>query len=171
MKLFLPTLFASAAVLLSACAAGARPEAMTPAFTLPAGCPAYAGSIVIGEPTGGQETNPLGSPKISNADFTAALTSALGGLGLTGGSRYRLNAEITDLDQPAFSHNTTVGLTVRYVLTDTTSAAPAFDRSITSSFTVKHSVASQGSKRALLANEGAASANIQSAVTAICGGG
>ena len=171
MKLFVPTLFASTAVLLSACATGARPEAMTPAFTLPAGCPVYAGSIVIGETTGGQETNPLGSPKISNADFSAALTSALGGLGLTGGTRYRLNAEITDLDQPAFSHNTTVGLTVRYVLTDTVSAAPVFDRSITSSFTVKHSVASQGSKRAHLANEGAASANIQSALTAICGGG
>lgn len=171
MKILFPTLIASATVLLSACAAGARPEAMTPAFTLPAGCPGYTGSIAIGETKGGQETNPLGSPKISNADFSAALTSAFGGWGLTGGARYRLNAEITDLDQPAFSHNTTVGLTVRYVLTDSVSAAPAFDRSITSSFTVKHSVASQGSKRAHLANEGAASANIQSAVIAICGGG
>lgn len=171
MKILFPTLIASTTLLLSACAAGARPEAMTPTFTLPGGCPAYAGAIAIGETTGGQETSPLGSPKISDADFTAALSSALGGLGLTGGTRYRLNAEITDLDQPAFSHNTTVGMTVRYVLTDTASAAPAFDRSITSSFTVKHSVASQGSKRAHLANEGAASASIQSALTAICGGG
>ncbi len=168
MKLFLPTLFASTAVLLSACAAGARPEAMTPAFTLPTGCPAYAGSIVIGETTGGQETNPLGAPKISNADFTTALASALGGLGLTGGTRYRLNAEIIDLDQPAFSHNTTVGLTVRYVLADNASSASAFDRSITSSFTVKHSVASQGSKRAHLANEGAARSNIENAIQALC---
>lgn len=171
MKLLVPTLFTCTTLLLSACAAGARPEAITPAISLPAGCPAYAGSIVIGETTGGQETNPLGTPKIGNADFSAALASALGGLGLTGGTRYRLNAEITDLDQPAFSHNTTVGLTVRYVLTETVSSTPAFDRSITSSFTVKYSVASKGGKRAHLANEGAARANIQSALTAICGAG
>lgn len=171
MKLLVPTLFACTTLLLSACAAGARPEAMTPAISLPASCPAYSGSIAIGETTGGQETNPLGSPKISNADFSAALASSLGALGLTGGTRYRLNAEITDLDQPTFSHNTTVGLTVRYVLTDSATSASAFDRSITSSFTVKHSVSSQGSKRAHLANEGAARANIQSAMTAICGAG
>lgn len=168
MKLFLPTLLASTAVLLSACAAGARPEAMTPAPTLPAGCPAYTASIAIRETTGGQETNPLGTPKISNADFTAALASALGGLGLTGGTRYRLSAEITELDQPAFSHNTTVGLTVRYVLTDTATLLPVFDRLITSSFTVKHSVSSQGSKRAHLANEGAARSNIENVLQALC---
>lgn len=169
MKLLFPTFIASITVLLSACAAGAGPEAMTPVISLPAGCPAYAGSIVIGEITGGQETSPLGAPKISNADFTTALASALGGLGLTGGTRYRLNAEITDLDQPAFSHNTTVGLTVRYVLTETVSSTPAFDRSITSSFTVKHSVASKGSKRAHLANEGAARFNVEQVLKALCG--
>lgn len=169
MKLLVPTLFACTTLLLSACAAGARPEAMTPAISLPAGCPAYTGSIVIGETTGGQETNPLGAPKISNADFTATLASAFGGLGLTGGLRYRFNAEIVDLDQPAFSYNTTVGLTVRYVLIDTASSASAFDRSITSSFTVKHSVASKGSKRAHLANEGAARFNVEQVLKALCG--
>jgi len=86
---------------------------MTPAISLPANCPAYAGSSAIEETTDGQESNPLGAPKISTADFTAALTSALSGQGLTGGTRHRLNADITDLDQPALSHNTTVGLTAR----------------------------------------------------------
>lgn len=168
MNLLPPFIGTAVSLMLSACAAGARPEAMAPAITLVGACPAYASSIEGVQTTGGEETNPLGTPKISNSDFTAALTAALTGTGLSGGTRYRLEAVITNLDQPSFSYDTTVGLTVRYLLTELSSSTPVLDEVITSSFTAKHSSASKGGKRVHIANEGAARANIENALRTIC---
>lgn len=139
-----------------------------PPISLPNGCPTYTGAVDVGETTGGEETSALGTPKISNSSFTAALRSAVTDIGLASGSRYGLEAMIMKLDQPAFSYDTTVRLTVRYVLTDQATSTSVFDQAISSSFTAKHSSASKGGQRVHLANEGAARANIENALSALC---
>jgi hypothetical protein len=157
------------APLLAACASGARVEEMTapPSAVAPVGpsSPAF-GAVSLGTVTGGSATNPLWISQVSNENFHAALAQSLAAHRLEAptGGRYRLNADLIELDQPWIGLDITVTAKVRYTLTSPGGGAPHFDRTIETPYTAKFGDNLYGVERFRLADEGAIRANIATAI-------
>ena len=99
---------------------------------------------------------------VSSASFKTTFISAatLRAIGRYG-SKYRLTADLTRLDQPMMGFDMTVGSTVRYSLIETQTRKEVYARVIQISYTAKMSDAFLVSQRLKLANEGAVKANIE----------
>lgn len=157
------------APLLGACATGARIDAMTasPSSMAPIApsSPGF-GAISLGTVTGGRETNPFGRSQVSDEDFRAALAQSLAASRLTaaGAGRYRLDAELVELDQPLIGLDITVTARVRYTLTPANGGAPRFDQMVETPYTAAFGEDVYGVERFRLADEGAMRANIESAM-------
>jgi len=155
----------AAALLLSACASGARTGAMTAPVSantlIAASSPAYA-AIDVGSVTGGSETSPLWKSKVSNENFETALQQSLDlhGMAGMGHGRYVLNAQLLYLDQPTISFNSTVTAKVHYALVSRRDESTKFDDTIKTSYTATIGDAFVGVERLRLANEGAIRENI-----------
>ncbi|MDF1791883.1 MAG: hypothetical protein P1U88_08235 [Thalassobaculaceae bacterium] len=125
-------LFAVAALgLLSACASGAKPEAMvahTTNVSAPTN-PTLQGAMQIGTVSGGSETNPMWTSQVDDASFRTALEDSLRIHGYLAPSpaeaRYTVDAQLQQLDQPIFGFNFTVASSVDYAI-----QGPADRRSI-----------------------------------------
>ncbi|MBL3550603.1 hypothetical protein [Rhodovulum sulfidophilum] len=153
---------------LAACAHGADETAMVPAAIAPLspGNP-HRGAISDIEIAGGKETDPALASQIADADFKAALCSALllsGALSASG--RYLLRAEIEEITQPLFGVDMLVGLTVRYRLQDRAGKTRR-ERRIVTRHTARLGEAFLGSERLRYANEGAARENIAAFLRAL----
>jgi hypothetical protein len=109
-------------------------------------------------------------PRITSEDFTQALRQSIEHSGLfaqakKGGlASYELQAFIAQVDQPMFSHSTTVSMEVNYTLARMQPRHVVWEKMVTSTYTVPFHVDVVAATRALLATEGAARTNIEQAI-------
>lgn len=153
--------------LLAGCASGAKPEAMVAEKVAVAHPSNNDVSVVV---SGGKATSSVGASQISDDAFAQALRDSITKSGLfkavtASGGRYKLTAFIGKVDQPMMGFSMTVKMEVSYTLADTESNKAVWSKNISSEYTAKVSDAFAGVERLRLANEGAAKANIQQAVT------
>jgi hypothetical protein len=169
MTRFYPTLKLTAllcmAGVLVACAGPARIEQMAVQHSLPQPVSAeMKGVIGQVEVTGGMETNPMWTSKVSSDAFQRALEESLKAAGFFNArfsnSRYELIADLLSLDQPAFGLDLTVSSNVRYSLIDKKTRNVAFTKVIYSTHTTKFSEAFAATQRMQFANEGSIKVNI-----------
>ena len=154
---------------LTGCATGAKPDAMVVEKVEIAH---HSSSNVTVAVSGGKSTSGTGASQISDGDFAQALSDSITKSGLfkevaPSGGRYKLNAFIGNVDQPVMGFSMTVKMEVSYTLVDTQSGKTVWSKNVASEHTAKPSEAFAGVKRLRLANEGAAKANIQQAITEI----
>ena len=151
-----------AAMLVSGCASGARPEGMT-VQRAPDAPPQVSGATFdVGAVAGGEETNPLWTSEVSQDAFRTALVSSLRNQGLYDpASGLEISAVLEEVDQPLFGFDVTVTATVTYRVTDATGAV-LFDERIVRPYTADFSDAFLGVERLKLANDGAIKTNMES---------
>lgn len=154
-------------VALGACSQPARVSQMT--VTNVAGAsvaadPALLGSLAVEQVSGGQETNPLWTSEVGNADFRAALENSLQANALLAGdpaaAPYRVSAELLEVDQPVFGFDFTVTSIVAYRVVDAAGAL-FFERRVTHPFTASVGDAFYAPQRLQIANEGSIAGNIR----------
>jgi hypothetical protein len=162
----LKTLFALAALaMLSACATGAKPDAMT-VTAQPAERPfppPLQHAMCVRNITGGEETNPLWVSKVGDSDFRAALNGTLDAAGLSAPSTscsYPIDVNLLGLSQPALGLDMTVTSHVNYKVYDRT-GQPLLLATIDAPYTAKMSDSFIGFERLRLANEGSIRVSIQ----------
>ena len=158
---------------MTGCATGAKSEAMVAEKVAIAH---QSSSNVTVAVSGGQSTSGMGASQISDDDFAHALSDSIAKSGLfkevlPSGGRYKLNAFIGKVDQPMLGFNMTVKMEVSYTLVDSQSGKTVWSKNIASEHTAKAGEAFAGVKRLRLANEGAAKANIEQAITEISAAG
>ena len=148
------------------CAAGAGSVAMTVgpgAADLPVSSH-HKGSIWVDQVRGGSETNPMWKANVSNGEFRSALEGSLKNQEYLApsaeGAKYRVTAELVDLDQPFIGLDFTVKATVDYVITQAQNVQ-AISKRIVASATATVSDAFVGVTRMRIANERAIQANIR----------
>jgi hypothetical protein len=168
---FLPfAVILSVALLLGACASGARPGAMTvavvPERLVGDSSPAHQ-ALSVGTVSGGSETNPLWKSKVSDADFRQALEQslALHALLAREARRYVVNTQLLGLDQPFAGFDLTVTASVHYTLLSTADQSVKLDQTVTTPFTANFSDAFVAVERLRIANEGAMRENIKAFIT------
>ena len=157
------------AALLGGCATAAKSDAMVAEPVAIAHTSSSDVSVVV---SGGKATSSTGASQISDDGFAQALSDSITKSGLfkavaPSGGRYRLAAFIGKVDQPMLGLSMTVKMEVSYTLTDTKSGKTVWSKNVASEHTAKVSDAFAGVTRLRLANEGAAKANIQEAITEI----
>lgn len=151
-------------LLVSACAQGARTNAMVapvqPTTILPENSPLKSSSTVTAV-TGGQETNPLWVSDISNASFKTALEQslALHTILADGTGPLSISANLVSVDKPLVGISFTVTTVVAYTVTDAVGTT-VYSETVTTPYTAEFSDAFLGVERLRLANEGSAKANI-----------
>jgi hypothetical protein len=159
-------LAAAALLLLGGCASGATVQGMT---AIPVDAPRQAfsaefrGAIGIGIVTGGEDTNPLWTSEVGNAEFDQALRRSLQIQDLYAGtddSRYLLDAHLLDLNQPLMGFATTVTSSVKYRITERATKQTVLEELVVSSYTAQMSDSWYGVERLRLANEGSLRDNI-----------
>jgi hypothetical protein len=160
----------SVGFLLSACASGARPGAMTVAVApdrlVDESSPAH-NALSVGTVSGGSETNPLWKSNVSDADFRQALEQslALHALLAREARRYVVNTQLLGLDQPFAGFDLTVTASVHYTLLSTADQSVKLDQTVTTPFTANFSDAFVAVERLRIANEGAMRENIKAFIT------
>jgi len=159
------------ASLLAGCATPAKSDAMVAEKVTVAHPSSSDLSVVV---SGGKATSSVGASQISDDAFAQALRDSITKSGLfsavaASGGRYKLTAFIGKVDQPMLGFSLTVKMEVSYTLTDTQSNRSVWSKNIASEYTAKTSDAFAAVKRLRLANEGAAKANIQQAITEMAG--
>lgn len=121
-------------------------------------------NTMVGQVTGGKETNPLWTSQIGNKEFKEALEQSLRAVNLLSNgentARYLLNANLLRLDQPLIGASLTVTITVQYTLIDNKNKAEIFTEALSTSYTAKFGDSIIAVERLKLANEGAARVNI-----------
>lgn len=149
---------------LAACATPANPAMMslpaTPGLTAAAGDVGYK-SITTVSVSGGQETNPLWTAEVSNADFKAALESSLTAAGYMGaeGRPLTVTASLIDLKQPFAGLDMSVTSQVRYTVASTDRTL--FDETVAATGTASMGDAFMGVERLRMANEKSIKENIR----------
>jgi hypothetical protein len=127
-------------------------------------------NIAVDNVTGGNETNPLWTSQINNANFKEALIKSLKNANLyheINGEKYKLNANLVKLSQPLLGLNLTVSCQVHYSIMNVKLNKQVFDKDITTSYTAKISDSLYAPARLKIANEGAARENIQEFIKAV----
>lgn len=154
-------------VALGACSQPARVSQMTVtniAGASVAADPALLGVLAVAEVSGGQETNPLWTSEVGNAEFRAALENSLQANALLAGDAaaapYRVSAELQEVDQPVFGFDFTVTSIVAYRVVDAAGAI-FFERTVTHPFTASVGDSFYAAKRLQVANEGSIAGNIR----------
>lgn len=150
-----------AALFLGGCASGARMSAMTASVqdaTLIGSDSPLHHAVRVGAVRGGQETNPLWIPRVSNEVFREALENTLELhtiLAEGAAPRFELDTELVELDQPLVGVDMTVSATVRYRLTDLATGSVVFDQQIETPYTARFFDSLNANERIRLATEGA----------------
>jgi hypothetical protein len=148
------------------CAAGASSVAMTvgPGASDISVSSQHKGTIWVEEVSGGKETSPMWISNVSNGEFRSALEGSLRNQEYLATSaqdaKYRVKAELVELDQPLVGFNLTVKATVSYVITQAQNAQ-AISKRIAASASATMSDAFVAATRLRIANERAIQANIK----------
>ncbi|WP_293328449.1 hypothetical protein [Parvibaculum sp.] len=150
---------------LAACASGARSGAMTAPVTeatVISDTSSLKKAITVGDVTGGSETNPLWTSEVGSPEFKTALEQSLmlDAMYAAEKPKYRLDAQMLDIDQPIVGLDLTVDSHVRYRLTEIDTNELVYEREISCSYTANFSDAFLGVERLRLANEGTMKKNI-----------
>lgn len=154
---------------LTGCASGALAKNMIPhALELKRDHDATV-AVEVG---GGAETNPMWASQISNEAFRDAVVSAVEESGLftavvDDGADYTLVVTLVELDQPSMGFDLTVTLRANWGLVRPGTREMVWQREVRTSHTATIGDAFVGITRLRLANEGAAKANIRTALKAI----
>lgn len=150
---------------LAACASGAQPAQMIAADGTAIGASSpLRDSMTVGAITGGSKTSPLWKSEVSNEDFAEALRQTLIARTMlaTGKTRFMLNAELVELDQPTLGgFDMDVTSTVKYRLTNLDGSKVLFETTVKKLYTANFSSTFLGVKRLQLANEGSMRENIK----------
>ena len=145
------------------CATGAKMEGMTfqgDKKTYPV---ALMANIDIDKVSGGQETNPAWTSEISDDAFLAALKESLMAQGLYNpDGKLMLEAQLLNVDQPAFGFDLTVTTHIRYTLVNSVNNSTLFEETVVTPHTATVKDAFVAVTRLRLANEGSAKKNIES---------
>ena len=154
---------AMAAALFGGCASPARPEAISTTLVMPVHKSTGEVSVTV---SGGSAS------EISNEAFAQALRDSIERSGifakvLPSGARYELKALIGSVDHPAAGVSFTVKMQVSYTLADTQASKALWTQTIPSEHTAGFSDAVVANTRLRRAEEGAAKANIEQALTQI----
>ena len=122
-------------------------------------------AISVADVTGGRETNPLWVSQVSSEAFRSALEDSLANAGIfervLSASKYRLTANLNQLEQPAFGIDMTVTSTIKYTVVDTRTGKDVYSRLIRAPFTAGFSDSPLGATRVRIATEGAIKMNIE----------
>lgn len=154
----------SAAVFLAACATPPRVENMIPALDS-SGLVQSGKTLRVAEVSGGEKTNPLGSPKIENEGFREALVKTLAASGMfervspAGPSDYVLNAEIISQETIGV-YQITQTLFVNYNLVDGDTGLEIWKENLYSPYDADLGDAFYGQTRRKMAQEGAIRDNL-----------
>lgn len=152
-----------AALMLASCASPATVTGMVAAPISQLNADSQLRSAVgMGSILGGQETNPLWTSEVGNAEFQEALSQSLAAQGMLaqGEAQFRLDAELVSVDQPLFGFDSTVTSIVKYTLLEIATDRVAFQETVSESYTATVGDAFVGVRRLRLANEGSIEANI-----------
>jgi len=159
-----------AVMIVAGCAKPARVSQMTTGVVKPdvvAGEPDLQGALKLGSVGGGEETDPLWTSEVGTPEFRQALDQSLQASGLLAATpeeaRYRVDAQMLEVDQPLFGFSLTVTSTVDYTVTDMAEGAGKvfFSKKITKSHTATVGDAFVAVERLRLANEGSIRNNIR----------
>lgn len=157
-----------AALALAACAQKARVTQMSTdvvaAYRI-AASPEMQGAFRLGEVTGGEVTYPFWMSKVGTPEFAQALEHSFHVNGLLAptadAATYRVDADLSKLDQPLMGADFTVTSTVLYRVVEIATETPYFKKSVTVSYTASFSDSVFGATRLQFANEGAIRLNIE----------
>ena len=144
---------------LAACAMSAAPERMIVAQTA-SGAPfpqPFRQATCVRNISGGEETNPLWTSKVGNAEFSQALASSLQNaqlLGVEGSCRYFVDVTLLGISQPTFGANMEVIAHANYKVYNAAGKPILLDTE-TASYTASFSESLIGVERLRRANEGA----------------
>ncbi|HEY2835088.1 MAG TPA: hypothetical protein VGI89_00870 [Rhizomicrobium sp.] len=148
---------------LSACATGAKPEAMVavPAATEKPFPQPLQHAMCVRTVAGGEKTNALWVSKVDNQSFQTALTSSLNGAGLgaASGCSFPVDVNLLGLSQPLAGFDMTVTSHVNYKVYDQ-SGQPVMLATVDTPYTANFSAAFVATERLRLANEGSIRTNI-----------
>jgi len=154
----------SAAVILAACAGPPRVENMIPALDS-SGLVRSGKTLKVAEVSGGEKTNPLGSPSIENEGFRDALVRTLAASGIfdrvspDGPGDLVLNAEIISQERLGV-YQITQTLYVNYRLVDAGTGRDIWKENIFSQFEAGLGDAFYGQTRMEMAEEGSIRDNL-----------
>lgn len=158
-----------AAITLSGCAAGARPDNMviSTVTTAPVSeTDAGYKSIRVAHVDGGSKTNPLWMSSVSSEDFQKALENSLRAVGLLaddpGSAKTEITANLQDLQRPMAGIDMTVTSKVHYSAKATSDQKLVFDDVVAASGTAKFGDSLLAVERLRLANEASIKENIKS---------
>jgi len=116
-------------------------------------------NIGLGPVSGGQATNRWWGSKVSSQALEQAFEDSLRAVGMfpltREAGRYRLDIQLTDLDQPMVSLDTTVRLGISYSLVERASKATVYQRTVRNAATVELGDKLLPVERLRLANEAA----------------
>ena len=158
-RLLLAALVAS----VGACAKPATYSAMVPEVPPGVAPAAYRSAITVGSVTVGRDTATPWTSAVGPDQVREALaqTLAAAGLGQPANGRYRLDAILLMLDRPYAGFAMTVTATIAWRLTDTTSGAVLYDRTLRSLGTASLDDAVTNDNRLRIADQRAVRANLQ----------
>ena len=121
-------------------------------------------NLAVTAVTGGEETNPLWTSEIGNAQFADALKQSLHTSKLSAdiqrNSRFEVSANLIRVDQPESGKDMTVTTHATYRVTERKTGATWFHMTIQTPYTAAFDRAFSGVARLKLANEGAVRVNI-----------
>jgi len=156
------------ALLLGGCATAAKSSAMV---AVPTTQPTKHRESLAVNVTGGSETSSMGASQISDASFADAIKASITQSGLFSKiasadvANYKLDVQIVRLAQPTFGLAFPVTMESTWRMTRRSDDKLIWEKSITTPFTASMGDAFVGVTRLRLANEGAAHATIQEAIT------
>ena len=138
-------------LVLGACAGPASIGGMTADNTGATAVPnSFEQSMTIGVVTGGEPTNPLWTSEVGNQEFRAALENSLRNYNLLAGSqasRYLVDANLIDVQQPMIGFAYTVTSTVTYRVRPTGSDDAVFEDTVIVPYTASATASFLGTER------------------------
>jgi hypothetical protein len=124
----------------------------------------FKGALAVKQVNGGEETNPLWTSEVGNAEFREAFRGSILQSGLLAPTsleeKYDVYATLAALDQPLFGLDLKVTSRVDYRVIERDGLKTWFDDSVVSSYTATFSDAAFAIQRLRLANEGSIRENI-----------
>ena len=152
----------------AACASPSNPALMTlPATSGLTAAPGDLGyrSVTTVTVSGGQNTNPMWTSEVSNADFKTALEGSLTAAGYMGteGQPMTISASLIDLKQPMAGFDMSVTSQVRYTVMRADRSV--FDETVAATGTATMGQAFMGVERLRMANEASIRENIKEFLT------
>lgn len=162
-ELFVVSVCIALSAVLSGCATPTTSAGMTPTAIKTTTKHAKTVSVAV---AGGQETDSMGKPKVSNSVMAQAITDSINASktfsGVVQGKSgdYMLSVNIANLDQPSFGASFTVKLEAGWTLQRVDTGAVVWQESVKAEHTATMGDALVAVERLRLATEGAARDNI-----------